>query len=136
MSLVEIDWHPDAKVLRRFGAGMLILGPIAAALLYAKDLPTAALVLLVFSVVAGALGLTGTRAGLPIYWFWMGISFVLGMIVSPIVFGLFYYGLVTPIALCMRLVGRDRLWRRKPQTETFWRDVEDVQDPSRYERQF
>jgi hypothetical protein len=54
---------------------------------------------------------------LPINKLWMGFGMLLGIIVSPIVLGIIYFGLFSPIALGMRLFGRDEL-RLKFKTRT------------------
>jgi len=46
---------------------------------------------------------------LPLNKLWMRFGLLLGMIVSPIVLGVIFFGLFTPIALIMRLSGRDEL---------------------------
>jgi hypothetical protein len=45
----------------------------------------------------------------------------LNVVVSPIVLGLVFYGIVTPYAIVMRLAGRDALRRRfEPDRDTYW----------------
>ena len=39
---------------------------------------------------------------LPLNKLWMRLGLLLGMIISPIVLGVIFFGLFTPIALCMR----------------------------------
>ena len=46
---------------------------------------------------------------LPLNKLWMRFGLLLGMIVSPIVLGIIFFGLFTPIAILMRLSGRDEL---------------------------
>ena len=46
---------------------------------------------------------------LPLNKLWMRFGLVLGMIVSPIVFGIIFFGLFTPVAMLMRFRGRDEL---------------------------
>ena len=46
---------------------------------------------------------------LPLNKLWMRFGLLLGMIVSPIVLGVIFFGLFTPIAILMRLSGRDEL---------------------------
>jgi len=121
---------------------MLILGALFGTWLYAGVWPLAAprpavgMGLWIFCGVAGLLGLTGTRAGLPIYWLRMLLACAIGAVVSPVVFALFFYLVITPIGLFMRLVGRDRLQLRRPAGETLWRDVPPITDRRRYHRQF
>ena len=46
---------------------------------------------------------------LPLNKLWMRFGLLLGMIVSPIVLGAMFFGIFTPIAIFMRLRGRDEL---------------------------
>ena len=85
--------------------------------------------------VVGVLGLTGTVLALPFYYAWMGVSFVLGNIMSRVIFGLFYYLMITPFGLAMRVMGRDKLRLRKQDADTYWNDMANT-TPGRYERQF
>jgi hypothetical protein len=48
----------------------------------------------------------------PINRAWMGLAYLLNKIVSPIVLGVLYYGLVTPMGVAMRLSGKDPMRRR------------------------
>ncbi len=43
---------------------------------------------------------------------WMRLAVVMNRIVSPVVMGVIYFGLLTPIAMAMRMRGRDALHRR------------------------
>ena len=51
-------------------------------------------------------------------WFLLGIG--LGKVVSPIVLGIIFFGLITPIALLAKLAGRDELKLKRPKTSTYW----------------
>lgn len=54
---------------------------------------------------------------------WMKLAELLNRIVSPLVLGLIFYGIFTPIAWGMRLAGRDALNRHwEAQSSTYWRD--------------
>lgn len=54
---------------------------------------------------------------------WMKLAEGLHRIVSPLVLGLIFYGLFTPIAWGMRLAGRDVMQRRfAPESATYWQD--------------
>ena len=57
---------------------------------------------------------------LPLNKLWIRFGLLLGMIVSPIVLGLIFFGLFTPIALLMRLSGRDELKLRFLKKESYW----------------
>jgi len=52
---------------------------------------------------------------------WMKLAELLHGIVSPLVLGLIFYGVFTPIAWGMRLAGRDLMRRRfEPDATSYW----------------
>jgi predicted membrane metal-binding protein len=54
---------------------------------------------------------------------WMHFGLLLNRVVSPIVMGVIYFGVFTPLAMVMRLRGRDVLQRRfDPVRESYWLD--------------
>ena len=57
---------------------------------------------------------------LPLNQLWMRFGFLLGMIVSPIVLGIIFFGLFTPIAMLMRLSGRDELRLKFTEKASHW----------------
>ena len=73
-------------------------------------------VALVFLIVT----LTKSDALLPLNKLWMRFGFLLGMIVSPIVLGVIFFGLFTPIAMLMCLSGRDELRLKYAQKASHW----------------
>ena len=50
----------------------------------------------------------------------MKLGLVLGMIVSPIVLGIIYFVLFTPISLGMKILGRDELKLKTENKDTYW----------------
>tara|TARA_B100000768_G_C11234113_1_gene356431 strand:- start:465 stop:869 length:405 start_codon:yes stop_codon:yes gene_type:complete len=57
---------------------------------------------------------------LPLNKLWMRFGLLLGMIVSPIVLGVIFFGLFTPIAFFMRLSGRDELRLKLSKKASYW----------------
>jgi hypothetical protein len=54
---------------------------------------------------------------------WMKLAELLNRVVSPIVLGVIFYGMFTPIAWGMRWAGRDAMKRRfEPESRTYWVD--------------
>lgn len=51
-------------------------------------------------------------------WFMLGLA--LGKVVSPIVLGIIFFVLLTPVALIARLMGRDELRLKRPDTPSYW----------------
>jgi len=58
---------------------------------------------------------------LPFNKLWMCFGLLLGKIVSPIVLGVIFFGLLTPIALVMRIAGRDELRLKVKKSSSFWK---------------
>ena len=75
---------------------------------------------------------------LPLNKLWMQLGLLLGMIISPIVLGIIFFGLFTPMSLLMKLFRRDEL-RLKLVTDrkSHWkeRDIGDAQTNT-FKRQF
>ncbi|MFH0911097.1 MAG: hypothetical protein V1918_06305 [Planctomycetota bacterium] len=144
MALVTINWKPGRRELKAFGWAMILgFGLIGLAFAFwpwARPIrPNLSIAIgcWAFGVFAGVLGWSGSRAALLVYWPWMGVAFVFGNILSRILIAVFFYGMITPMGLCMRLLGRDRLHlRRRGDETTYWRDVPQAEDKARYERQF
>ena len=55
-------------------------------------------------------------------WFYFGIA--LGKIVSPIVMGIIFFFVVTPIGIIMRLLGKDILNLKKTKNQSYWNKKE------------
>ena len=58
---------------------------------------------------------------LPVNKLWMRFGLLLGMLVSPIVLGVIFFVLFTPIAIVTRLIGRDELFIKFDRKESYWR---------------
>ena len=69
---------------------------------------------------------------------WMYIGHLLNRVVSPLVMGVIFFGLLTPIATVMRLRGRDVLQRGfDPARGSYWiKRVPPGPDGSSFPRQF
>ena len=53
---------------------------------------------------------------------WMKFGELLNRIVSPVVMGVIFFAVFTPVALVMRAMGRDALCRRyEPQAPSYWK---------------
>jgi hypothetical protein len=136
MSLVNISWRPDARTLRRFGV-VVIVGFCLIGLFFQfwAGERTVALFAYGAAAVLGIPALTGTIIGLPGYWLWMGVGFVMGNIVGRVLLSVLYYGVITPIGVVRRQIV-DKLQLRRYPKESYWVDIDSEGERSRYERQF
>ncbi|MHC1950804.1 hypothetical protein IF803_41740 [Bradyrhizobium sp. UFLA06-06] len=106
---------------RRFGltfcAVFLALGAYAAI----KGRVAAAYVsLFAISVAFGGIALTFPRILAPLNLLWFYFGELLGRIVSPLVLGIIYFGLLAPIAFVARLLGRDELHLKRRPAASYW----------------
>ena len=58
---------------------------------------------------------------LPLNKLWMQFGLLLGMIISPIVLGIIFFGLLTPYGVIMRIMGRDELRLKIIKTNSNWK---------------
>jgi hypothetical protein len=98
-------------------------------------------VILGTAVVLGAAGSIATLASKPLgarlYRAWMLGVMPIGWTVSHLLLAAVFFGVVTPVGLLLRLLGRDLLQRgADPGADTYWQVRERVDDPRRYMRQF
>lgn len=143
MPFVKLNWRPDRKQLRQFG-GVFLIGFVSIGLIkylwpferFITRNETVGFWLIVVGLSVGAIGLTGTRLALPFYWAWLGIAYVMGNVMSRIIIAAVYYLVVTPVGILSRVAGRDPLQLKKPESETYWRDLKFPKDAESYERQF
>lgn len=116
--LAALDSGPSAlrKFAAVFGGVLIALGALAwyrgsGAALYLA--PPGLLV-----VVVGLLAPAAVRG---LYYVWMAIGLVLGTIVTAIILTVVFFVALTPIALVMRLAGKDPLHRElDPEAESYW----------------
>jgi hypothetical protein len=104
---------------RKFGFFFTFVFAAAAYFYYSTNVAWA------YVFVAAALAfllvtLIKSDALLPLNKLWMRFGLLLGMIVSPIVLGVIFFGLFTPIAILMRLSGRDELHLKYAQKVSHW----------------
>ena len=122
--MIKLQLHPDARMLRQFGWASLFAFPLIAVVLRLRwQLP------LVWMFVLAAIGLlvfAAERAGVhavPRFVFRVLVlgTFPIGFVLFPLLVGLIYYGLFTPIGLLFRLAGRDPMKRRfEPDAASYW----------------
>ena len=90
--------------------------------LYALYLSAAPYAWAAFAVAALLLCVALIRAKwlLPLNRLWLRFGLLLGRIVSPIVLGAIFFGLIMPIALQMRVFGRDELRLKLRPDQSLW----------------
>ncbi|MEM9533508.1 MAG: SxtJ family membrane protein [Pseudomonadota bacterium] len=73
----------------------------------------------------------------PLNWLWHRLGLLLGHIVTPLVLGLIFFSVVTPIGLLRRLLGRRSLTRVDSAAATYWKRREPPgPEPEQLKQQF
>lgn len=135
----EAPAHISRRTLRQFGALCLgIFGLLCALSLYKHHgvLTTGGIIAAVIALLIGLPGLLWPSYIKPFFMGIMAVTQPIGHVMSIVLLGIVYYGFLTPLALIFRLTGRDVLWRRRPQTTTYWTPKMQPTDASRYLRQY
>jgi hypothetical protein len=77
--------------------------------------------LLALAVLMAVVTLTRDSWLAPLNRAWMRFGELLGRLVSPLVLGVIFFGVFTPVGIVMRLCGRDAMARRfEPNLQTYW----------------
>jgi hypothetical protein len=136
----ETLWRPDEGPVssnRSFGltfaGAFAVLGAIS---LWRGGLERGAWELgLAVGLLAVAAFLPGMLA--PLNRAWALIGRWLNHVVNPLLIIVLFYGVVTPVGLAMRAVGKDPLrLRRDPQSSSYWIDCREGSKTSDMRRQF
>ena len=105
---------------RRFGFFFTFVFAIAATYFFYFVNMTWAYAFIAASAMFLLITCVKSDALLPLNKLWMQLGYLLGMIVSPIVLGIIFFGLFTPIAFVMRLSGRDELRLKFQKKPSHW----------------
>ena len=141
----EINWQPSTKERRDFGRLLMIGFPFVA---------------LFWTTVMGFKGegfrwnweLFGWIAGIgcgvglfcflvpalarPVYSLWFFLVCIIDTLITMILLPSFYYIILFPYALVLRMFGKSSLKKGPESCETYWNDVAPTKDNSQYYRQF
>ncbi len=89
---------------------------------------------LIISFIFLILGLLNSKILAPLNKLWFKFGIILGKIVSPLVMGVIFFFVVTPIGLIMRMLGKDMLNLRYNKNKSYW--IETSGPKSKMKNQF
>ena len=84
------------------------------------DINTYRLWIIVIAFIFLTLGLVNSKLLTPLNILWFKFGLFLGKVVSPIVMGLIFFIIVTPIAIIMRILKKDLLKLKFTDKDTYW----------------
>jgi len=89
---------------------------------------------LVVSLIFLVLGIINSNILSPLNKLWFKFGIFLGKIISPIIMGIIFFLVVTPIGLIMRLIGKDLLNLKYNNYKSYW--IEKTGPKSKMKNQF
>ena len=89
---------------------------------------------LIISIIFLMLAITNSKYLTPLNTLWFKLGLLLGKFVSPIVMGIIFFLVVTPISLIMKILGKDILNIKKNNKKTYW--IEKTAPTSKMKDQF
>ena len=89
---------------------------------------------LIISFIFIILGLLNSKILTPLNKIWFKFGILLGSFVSPIVMGVVFFAMVTPISLIMKILGKNLLNLKKGNKKTYW--IEKSKIESKMKNQF
>ena len=89
---------------------------------------------LIISFIFLALGLINSKILTPLNRLWFKFGLLLGKIISPLVMGIIFFVVVTPIGIIMRLLKKDLLNLKYNKKESYW--IEKSGPKSKMKNQF
>ena len=74
----------------------------------------------IVSLIFLILGLLNSKILFPLNKLWFKFGILLGRLISPLIMGIIFFLLVTPIGLVMRLLGKDVLNLKYNKNKSYW----------------
>ena len=137
--MIHLNRNPSPSQLRQFAWLWLPLCGLAAGAVchWRLGAERAAIVVWGLTAVISVAAIVSRAAARVVF---LGLSYVtypVGLVTSWIVLALLYFGVMTPLALAMRAMGRDALrLRRRPGAASYWHPRSEPGDPAHPFRQF
>ena len=135
--MIAIQWNPKQKQLRQF-AGIwfpafcaLVGWSIARKTGHWHEVEIGWAIAIIISIG----GLAFPPLIRPIFVGLILLTYPIGWVVSHVLLGAIFYGIVTPIGLILRISGHDPLQLKKPGGNSVWKTSIGKTDATRYLRQ-
>ena len=72
------------------------------------------------SIIFLVLGIVNSKILTPLKKVWIKLGEILGKVIAPIVMGLIYFVIITPIGILIRLLGKDLLNIKYNKNKSYW----------------
>ena len=147
MALIRLNLNPTAKELRQFGFIALGAFGLLGALLYwhvvplwrvfGAATPTVAYVVWAVGALSAFLSMVAPKMNRPLFVGLSVVAYPIGVVMSYVIMGAFFFLILTPLGSIFRLAGRDPLRRRFDATaRSYWISRKAAAKTDRYFSQF
>lgn len=107
--------------VKRFGWTLAIAFSVVATCGVIKNWgPDVVLTSCALALLFALITMSSPRTLMPLNKAWFQLGRQMGRLISPIVLGIIFFGLLTPITFITRLVGRDELRLKRNSTSSYW----------------
>ena len=135
MALFHNNFNPSDRQLFQFGCICLIASPLIA-WFWTRSAEVVSWAGIGGAVLFG-IGCVSPVFLRPVFAGMMIITLPIGLVAGEVAMLLIYFGLFVPMAIALRIMGRDSLNRRFRRTElTFWRERKQPRSARAYYHQF
>ncbi len=145
--LIQLDFRPETRQLRQFGfIAFFVLGLLAAIVyfrgtLFGIEVGASARLLAAslgaVGVISALFSLAWPRGNRPRFVALSVLAFPIGFVVSHIVLAVLFFGILAPVGVTLRLLGRDLLERSfAKDKKSYWIDLPQAIQKRDYFRQF
>lgn len=146
--MIDLNLHPDRRLLRGFGwIALGFFGLLGGVVYWKKSIlgihlePDSAR--LASGILWGVGGLSGLLSLVRPEWnrfLFVGMSllaFPIGFVLSHVILAIIFFGIITPVGLAFRVIGRDPLHRKLDRNAvSYWITHKPVESIERYFRQY
>jgi hypothetical protein len=121
----------------KFGWFFVTVFGIISIYMFWKSYLLLALAGITFSVTLATVTLFYSNLLSPLNSLWYKFGILLGKFISPIVLGIIFFVLITPVSLITRIFGRDVLVLKKRSISSYWIDRDTIgPSPESFKNQF
>ena len=122
---------------RKFGFFFTVIFLVIGTYIFSGTQVIISYVLFALSAIFLLVTLVNAEFLLPFNKLWMRLGLLIGLIVSPVVMGVIFFGLFTPISLLMKLFGRDELRLKVKSRQSNWKERNtDVSQSDTFKHQY
>ena len=147
MAALDLNLNPSKRMLRQFGWAALVAFGLLALYVnwkgglfgfdFGKGARPVSIILAAIAILSAAFAAFAPQLNRPLYLFLAIVTFPIGFVLSYLIMGVIFYGLISPLGLLFRLIKRDALAIRGSDTEeSFWVNRPEVRKKESYFRQY